>query len=106
MGAIAAYERMLGDRFLAGLPAAVTLYGPKTMDGRVPTFLLNVEGVAAEDAVERLAERDIGVWSSDNWYCVGLSERLPERSIRIGLIHYNTAAEVDRVLDELGELAA
>jgi cysteine desulfurase family protein (TIGR01976 family) len=105
MRTIAAYERTLGEQFLAGLPDAITLYGPKTMAGRVPTFLLNVDGVDARNAVERLAERGIGVWSSDNWYCVGLEERLPERSIRIGLIHYNTADEVDRILDELGGLA-
>ena len=104
MGAIAAYERELGERFLAGLPATATLYGPASMDGRVPTFLLNVDGVDADDAVQRLAERGIGVWASDNWYCIGLEGRLPERSIRIGLIHYNTAAEVERVLAELREL--
>jgi selenocysteine lyase/cysteine desulfurase len=105
MRTIAAYERMLGDRFLAGLPETVTLYGPGTMDGRVPTFLVNVAGVDAPDAVEQLAERGFGVWSSDNWYCVGLEGRLPERSIRIGLAHYNTADEVDGVLGELGTLA-
>ena len=40
------YERDLGERFLAGLPPGVVLYGPAGMDGRVPTFLLNVDGVA------------------------------------------------------------
>ena len=38
-----------------------------------------------------LAERGIGVWYADNWYCVGLADRLPPTSLRIGLIHYNTA---------------
>jgi cysteine desulfurase family protein (TIGR01976 family) len=105
MTAIAAYERGLGEQFLAGVPESMTLYGPRTMDGRVPTFLVNVDGIGADDAVNALAERGIGVWASDNWYCLGLADRLPERSIRIGLIHYNTESEVERVLGELAVLA-
>ena len=50
-------------------------------------------------------ERGIGVWAAGNWYCVALADRLPPASIRIGLIHYNTAGEVDRLLDELAALA-
>ena len=76
------------------------------MDRRVPTFLLNVEGVPAEAAARELAARGIGVWYADNWYCVALADRLPEQSLRVGLIHYNTADEVDRLLAELGDLAA
>jgi cysteine desulfurase family protein (TIGR01976 family) len=95
------YERELGERFLAGLPAGVTLYGPPTLAGRVPTFLLNVDGVPAEQLAHRLAERGVGVWYADNWYCVGLADRLPPTSLRVGFIHYNTAAEIDRLLAEL-----
>ena len=103
--AIRAYERSLGERLLADLPPAVTLYGPQTMEGRVPTFLVNVDGVRAGEAAARLGERGIGVWSAENWYCVGLEERLPPESLRIGLIHYNTADEVDRLLAELEAIA-
>jgi cysteine desulfurase family protein (TIGR01976 family) len=98
------YERSLGEHLLANLPANVTLYGPPTMDGRVPTFLFNVEGRRAEDVAHTLAERGIGLWYADNWYCVALGERLPEQSLRAGLIHYNTEAEVDRLLAELASL--
>jgi cysteine desulfurase family protein (TIGR01976 family) len=101
MTAIRAYERELADRFLDGLPENVELYGPQTMEGRVPTFLLNVDSVPAVDVAHRLAERGIGVWYAGDWYCVNLAERLPEQSIRIGLVHYNTADEVDRTLAEL-----
>jgi cysteine desulfurase family protein (TIGR01976 family) len=99
------YERELGERLIAGLPGSVTLYGPPGMEGRVPTFLFNVDGHDAADVAHRLAERGIGVWSADNWYCVALAERLPPTSLRAGLIHYNTEAEVDRLLEELGALA-
>ena len=105
MGAIGAYERSLGERFLSGLPSSVTVYGVPTMDGRVPTFLLNVDGVAAADVATRLAERGLGVWAHDNWYCLGLAERLPRESVRVGFIHYNTADEVDTLLSELARLA-
>ncbi len=99
------YERGLGSRFLAALPDRVQLYGPPGLEDRVPTFLVNVEGVEAEVAAHRLAERGIGVWYADNWYCVALADRLPASSLRIGLIHYNTAAEVDRLGEELASLA-
>ena len=98
------YERALGQRLLENLPGNVTLYGPRSMEGRVPTFLFNVEGVPAEQAARRLAERGLGVWYADYWYCVALRPRLPEQSLRAGLIHYNTEAEVDRLVEELQAL--
>ena len=103
--AIREYERSLGVHFLDRLPQGVTLYGPETMEGRVPTFLLNVEGVGAAEAARGLAEHGIGVWHSDNWYCVGLEDRLPPESIRAGFAHYNTVEEVDRLLAGLERLA-
>ena len=106
MEPIRTYERELGERFLAGLGERVRLVGPATMDDRVPTFLLTVDGVDAKDAAERLAERGLGVWHADNWYCLGLVDRLPPRSLRVGFIHYNTPDEVDRLLAELAALAA
>src|SRR5579862_957617 len=107
MPAIAACERELGQRFIDGLPESVTVYGLPTMDGRVPTFLLNVEGVPAADVAARMAEQGFGVWAHDNWYSLGLREKLPypQDAVRVGLIHYNTADEIDRFCAELGRLA-
>jgi cysteine desulfurase family protein (TIGR01976 family) len=102
--AISAYERELGTHLLESLPERVTVYGPQSMEGRVPTFLFNVEGVPAVDAAHRLAERGIGVWYADNWYCVALAPRLPEQSLRAGIAHYNTRAEVDLLLEALDDL--
>ncbi len=95
------YERALGEHFLASLPGNVTLYGPPTMAGRVPTFLFNVEGRQAEDVARDFGKRGLGIWYADNWYCVALGERLPAQSLRAGLIHYNTRDEVDRLTAEL-----
>ena len=101
--AIVPYERSLGQRFLDGLPDAVTVYGRPGMDGRVPTFLVNVEGVPAADVAARLADEQIGVWAHDSWYSLGLYQRLGyrDKSVRIGFIHYNTPDEVDRLLAAL-----
>jgi cysteine desulfurase family protein (TIGR01976 family) len=104
IGAIRDYERELGGYLLENLPEGVTLYGPPTMAGRVPTFLFNVDAVPAVDVAHRLAERGLGIWYADNWYCVALGPRLPEQSLRAGIAHYNTRAEVDRLLDALSAL--
>lgn len=103
---IRAHERALGERFVAGLPEGVSLYGLPGMDGRVPTFLVTVDGVSSVDVATGLAERGIGVWAHDSWYSLGLRPRLPYESdaVRIGIAHYNTEEEVDRLLAELAEL--
>ena len=103
--AIRAYERELGERMLSGFPDRVAIYGPQTMDGRVPTFLVNVEGVPATEAAQRLCAQGFGVWAHDSYYSLGLHERLAwGEAVRIGLIHYNTADEVDRFLAALDAL--
>jgi len=97
---IVPYERELGEHFLAELPDAVTVYGLPGMEGRVPTFLVNVEGVPAARVAAHLADRDIGVWAHDSWYSLDLYKRLgyEDQAIRIGFIHYNTVEEVDRLI--------
>jgi cysteine desulfurase family protein (TIGR01976 family) len=106
--AIVPYERELGERFITGLPETVTVYGPQTMRDRVPTFLLNVDGVPARDVAHRLAARGYGVWHHDNWYSLGLYPRLQYdgEAVRVGIAHYNTAEEVDGLVAELGALGA
>ena len=79
------------------------MYGLPGMAGRVPTFLVNVDGVAAADVAQRLADAGIGVWAHDSWYSLDLYRRLgyADKSVRIGFIHYNTEDEVDRLLEGL-----
>ncbi|HEY2372627.1 MAG TPA: cysteine desulfurase-like protein [Gaiellaceae bacterium] len=106
MPALAAYEHELGQRFLDGLPDSVTVYGLQSMEGRIATFLLNVDGVPAAEVAAKMAERGFGVWAHDNWYSLGLREKLPypQDAVRVGLIHYNTADEIDRFCAELAKL--
>jgi cysteine desulfurase family protein (TIGR01976 family) len=101
--AIVPYERGLGERFLSGISDAVTVYGLPDMEGRVPTFLINVDGVPAAEVAQRLADRGIGVWAHDSWYSLGLYRRLGyhDQAVRLGFIHYNTAGEVDRLVATL-----
>jgi cysteine desulfurase family protein (TIGR01976 family) len=108
--AIGEYERSLGARFLDGLAAMphVSLYGvPEMDDRRVTTFAVAVEGVHADRVAATMAERGIYVWSG-HYYAVGVMDRLGVLDdgglVRIGFCHYNTAEEVDRVLEVLSGL--
>jgi cysteine desulfurase family protein (TIGR01976 family) len=104
--AIQAHERELGQRFLDGLPPQYRLYGVPTMEGRVPTFALTHPDRSPEELAARLGERDIATWPG-NYYAVEVMERLglPDGTLRIGFVHYNTHDEVDRVLTALRDLA-
>jgi cysteine desulfurase family protein (TIGR01976 family) len=102
---IQAHEHELGQRFLDGLPENCTLYGVNRMDGRVSTFAFNVEGWSPRAVAEYLGERDIAVWQG-NYYALEVMKRLDldEGAVRAGVVHYNTADEVDRLLAELARL--
>lgn len=109
MTACIAYEQDLGERMLAGLRAipGVKLWGRPTMEGRVPTFAITIEGHHPDAVAQRLAEQDIFVWSG-HFYAVEVIARLGLEEagglIRIGLCHYSTAEEVDRLLAALAAL--
>src|SRR5262249_20781027 len=85
--AIRSHERELGERFLAGLPDGVTLYGLPTMDGRVATFAFNVDGVSAIAAANRLGDAGYAVWHG-NYYALEVMDRLgveDEGAVRAGI---------------------
>ena len=100
------HERDLGRRFLNGLPDNFTLYGKQTMDGRVPTFAFNVHGRSPAEVAEHLGDRGIFVWHGD-YYAVEVMKALglEDGAVRVGIVHYNTADEVDRLLEELRKLS-
>jgi cysteine desulfurase family protein (TIGR01976 family) len=113
MRAIRAYELDLYRHLASRLATieGVTIHGltaEADMDRRTPTAAISIAGVAPRDAATRLGERGIAVWDGD-FYATGLMERLglaPAGVLRIGLTHYNTRAEVDRLADELEALSA
>jgi cysteine desulfurase family protein (TIGR01976 family) len=116
--AIHLYERGLLERFMAGLKQipAIKIYGitdPARFDERCPTIALRVIDPAVEQTPQALAaklgEQGFFTWDG-NYYALNLSEHLDvEKSggfLRIGLVHYNAAEEVDRLLAALRQLTA
>lgn len=103
MAAVRAYERSLGERLLQGLGDGISVYGLPGIAGRVPTFLVNVDGVPATEVVGHLAERGYGVRAHDTWYCPELYAYLGYEgaAVRVGIAQYNTAEEVDGLTAEL-----
>jgi selenocysteine lyase/cysteine desulfurase len=92
---------------MAGFPAGTRLYGLPTMAGRVPTFLINFDGVSSAKLSHELAEHGFGVWSHGSYYALGLHERIGwGEALRVGLAHYNTYAEMDKFNEVLAELVA
>jgi len=109
--AIAAYERELIEELLAGLSELrrVRVWGiadPKRLDERVPTVSVTHSQLTPRDLARHLADHGIFVWHG-NFYALPLTTALglePEGLVRIGLLHYNTREEVQRLLAALGEL--
>jgi len=114
MVAIAAYERTLVTRLIDGLEGidGLTIHGivdRARFASRVPTVSVSVEGIPPRRAAEALGREGIFVWDGD-FYATGLIERLGKAEaggvLRLGLVHYNTAAEVDRTLEALRRIVA
>jgi len=104
--AIQAHERALGERFLAGIPENVTLYGLPTMEGRVATFAFNIDGIPTREAASRLGDAGYAVWQG-NYYAVEVMKRLgldDAGAVRAGIVHYNTSGEVDGLLAAIAAL--
>jgi cysteine desulfurase family protein (TIGR01976 family) len=104
--AIRAHERALGERFLEGLPDAYSLHGLPTMDGRVATFAFTHRERSPREIATGLGDRGIAVWHGD-YYALEVMKRLGLENggaVRAGIVHYNTADEVDTLLAELSAL--
>lgn len=109
--AIGAYERQLIGQLIDGLTSldSVCFYGitdRHQFDWRMPTVSITHDKLAPDELAERLGERGIFTWHG-NYYALQLSETLgmePDGMLRIGLVHYNTPSEIDRLLNVLSEL--
>ena len=110
--AIQTYERDLVRRLIAGLVKipGLTFYGiqdPARFAWRVPTVAVRIAGYTPRELAAYLGERGISTWDG-NYYALSVTERLGVEAnggmLRIGLVHYNTAAEVQRLLEALNTL--
>lgn len=104
------YERGLAGRLIDGLQAidGVTIAGITESDRylwRVPTVALVREGKTPDEIAAFLAQNHVYVWSGD-YYAVEIMKRLdrPDGMVRIGIAQYNTAQEIERLLELLDSL--
>ncbi len=107
MRAAEAYEQELFIQLEFGVRAMshVTILG--SAPRRTPTLSITVRGRHPREVNEFLAERGICAWDGD-YYAAELFEALGVNAeggaVRIGLLHYNTATEVDHILGALADL--
>ena len=108
------HEMNLAARMIRGLIEipGLRFYGisdPARFAERAPTVGVRLANCKPLDAAKFLGDRGIFTWDG-NYYALNLTERLGVEKdgglLRIGLVHYNTAEEVDRLLAALHELAA
>jgi len=113
-GSTVEYERTLLTRLIAGLLAIPRLrfFGirdPKRFAERCSTVSVRLGKGTPTDAATFLGERGIFTWDG-NFYALNLTERLGVETsggvLRVGLVHYNTTQEVDRLLAALKEFSA
>ena len=107
MAAVEEYETALFGRLLDGLSAMshVALYGKAAR--RTPTAFFTVAGLPPRAVASALAARGVNVWNGDNYayeVCTALGLE-PDGAVRAGLVHYNDASDVDRLLAGVAELA-
>jgi cysteine desulfurase family protein (TIGR01976 family) len=114
MSAIRTYEMGLFERLVAGLEeiSGSHLYGiadRARFGDRTPTAAVRFDRVSPEAVSVALGREGIATWHGD-FYATGLIERLGLVAsggvLRIGLTHYNTTAEVDRLLESLRRIVA
>jgi cysteine desulfurase family protein (TIGR01976 family) len=110
--AIHEHERGLLERIMAGLVQIpqLKIYGitdRARFDERCATLAIRIEGHSPLELATKLGERGFFTWDG-NYYALNLTEHLDvEKSggfLRIGLVHYNTVGEVDRLLAALREI--
>jgi len=109
MGAIMAYERPLFGDLLGGIEkiSGIRIYGitnPMEFDQRCPTLAFTREGFRPSQIAEHLGNQGIFVWDG-NYYALAVTERLGVEDsggmVRVGLAHYNTREEIDRLIEVL-----
>jgi cysteine desulfurase family protein (TIGR01976 family) len=106
------HEHALLEKLLSGLLAipGAKVYGitdPRRLDQRCPTIAVRIEGHTPLELAAKLGDRGFFTWDG-NYYAINLSEQLDVEKdggfLRIGLAHYNTPEEVDRLLSALADI--
>jgi cysteine desulfurase family protein (TIGR01976 family) len=108
MEAAARYEAGVFHRLDTGLRSQLHVTVLGTPERRAPTLSFRVEGWKPRAVAEELARRGICVWDGD-YYAYELMESLGVGelggAVRVGIVHYNTRYEVDRLLEAVADLS-
>ena len=91
------------------LPTIHGITEPARVNERVPTVSFTVEGIAPESIARQMNAEGIFLWSGHNyaWEIVHqLGIPAEEGVVRIGIAHYNTAAEIDETLESAARIIA
>ncbi len=109
--AIGDYERQLALRLLSGLAGIpqiriLGLTDQNRLHERTPTVSIIHDRLSMVEISRRLGEQGLFV-GHGNFYALQVTESLglePQGVIRLGLMHYNTASEIDRLLAAIRDL--
>ncbi len=110
--AIHRHEQNMIEKMIAGLLAVpgLKLYGigdPRRFKERCATFAIRIAGHTPLELATKLGERGFFTWDG-NYYALNLTEQLDVERLggflRIGLAHYNTLEEVERLLAALRQI--
>jgi cysteine desulfurase family protein (TIGR01976 family) len=108
------HEMALLSQLIPGLLAipGLRFFGitdPQRFGDRCSTVSVRLAGRTPTQAAAFLGDRGIFTWDG-NYYALNLAERLGVQEsggfLRIGLVHYNTAEEVERLLSSLREFTS
>ena len=109
IAAIKEYERGIFTRLMVGLRdiPGIHIYGITDLNRfayRTPTVAFTIDGKTPREIAEYLGRNHIYVWDG-NYYALALMVKLGLEghggAVRVGLAHYNTAEEVERLLQTL-----
>lgn len=114
MSVLGEYEEQLSLALLEGLKSVPGLHiwgitDPQRIASRVPTYSFSLQNWSPADVAAKLAQNDIYVWDG-NFYALSAIERLGlgEKGgvVRVGLAHYNTLQEIERLIALLKDMQA
>jgi cysteine desulfurase family protein (TIGR01976 family) len=110
--AIHRHERAMMEKMIGGLLTipGLKLYGisdPRRFDDRCATLAVRIEGHTPLELATKLGDRGFFTWDG-NYYALNVTEQLDVERLggflRIGLVHYNTMEEVERLQAALREI--
>jgi cysteine desulfurase family protein (TIGR01976 family) len=108
------HERELSERLITGLLPlpGLTFYGIRDLSRLgecTPTVAIRLKNISPAEISKRLGEVGIYTWDG-NFYALNFTEQLGVEDkggvVRIGLVHYSTVEEVERLLTALRSLAS